>query len=110
MSKKILKEKAEILDMVVVYLNTMCKGDMQVLAQDLPEKNLFLRFNIHGIAGFLGKYYREKELGTPKIINGNFLKAWNKHVKEVMEPLYAAQLANLKNEDDDDSKSNDFYS
>jgi len=57
--------------------------------------DFFLKFNIHSFTAYFAKYYNNK-YKLDLIRNDEFLDEWNKHMKDVLNPMYLEELKKLK--------------
>jgi len=108
--KKTMKMKAEMLDNVIIFLQGICGADLMFLQTNNPQKDICLRFNVHGIIGFVTKYLVDKKLGLPHLKQNEFLEKWEVHVKEVLTPLYQTEVDKMINPITEEPEGNDFYS
>ena len=105
-----MKMKAEILDNVIIFLQGICGADLMFLQTNNPQKDICLRFNVHGIIGFVTKYFMDKKVGLPKLKNNEFLEKWEVHVKEVLTPLYTTEIEKMQTAVTDEVEGSEIYS
>ena len=97
LSKKQLKIKAEMLDNVLTFLQGACMMDANFLQTQNPQREIFLRFHVHGMVGFTIKYLYDNEMIVPSK-STDFLKKWDTNAREVLSPLYIKSVEEMMNQ------------
>jgi len=108
--KEILKKKAEMFDATLIFLQGICGADIMFLQTNNPQKDTCLRFNVHGIIAFITKYLVDTKIGLPAFVKTDFVNEWEKHVEEVLNPIYMAELEKMKKGAIEKKTKSDFYS
>lgn len=97
LNKKQLRTKAEILDNVLTFLQGACMMDTNFLQTRNPQREIFLRFHVHGMLGFAVKYLHENEIVVPSK-STDFLRKWDINAREVLSPLYTKTIQEMKDQ------------